>query len=184
LVKAIRAKASCSDESIREIITQLVDAVSILYSQAYLHRNRIIHRDIKPENILLKTGVVNQSYIIALADFGLACYTNTLSSVDNIAGTPMYMAPEIVQKMGYNHQADIWSIGVMLYLLLCQYKKEAEQMLHEMIKTGKIEYPSKYWDAIDPRAKNLCEMILRIDPAMRISAGEIKTHPWITVFDE
>jgi serine/threonine protein kinase len=116
-----------------------------------------------------------------MADFGLACYTNATSTVDNIAGTPMYMAPEIVQKLGYNHQADIWSIGVMLYLLLCQYEKEAEYMLHEMIKSGKVEYPTKYWATIDPRAKNLCEMILRFDPAMRISAGEIKSHPWLTV---
>ncbi|KAI8902650.1 kinase-like domain-containing protein [Globomyces pollinis-pini] len=174
LVKSIVKAGGCPDEVIRHIINQLIDAVT------YLHRNRIVHRDIKPENILLKSNSEPQSYSIKMADFGLACYTDAANQVENLAGTPMYMAPEIVANLGYNHTCDIWSIGVMLYLLLCNYTKRADNLLHEMIKAGKIEYPDELWLTIDPRAKNLCEMILRFDPAMRISAGEIKTHPWLT----
>ncbi|KAJ2999975.1 Serine/threonine-protein kinase 33 [Globomyces sp. JEL0801] len=128
----------------------------------------------EPENILLKSNSEPQSYSIKMADFGLACYTDAANQVENLA------APEIVANLGYNHTCDIWSIGVMLYLLLCNYTKRADNLLHEMIKAGKIEYPDELWLTIDPRAKNLCEMILRFDPAMRISAGEIKTHPWLT----
>ena len=166
------------DSQIREIITQLLTAVT------YLHRNRIVHRDIKPENILLKS---KNEIVIKMADFGLACFTDGIYQVDNIAGTPLYMAPEIVQKLGYNHSCDIWSIGIMLYLMLCKYQKNSEEMLHEMVCKGKIEYPDFLWKKIDPRganrinvAKQLTEMILRFDPAKRISAGEILVHPWIT----
>ena len=99
----------------------------------------------------------------------------------------MYMAPEVFQNVGYNHQCDIWSIGVMFYLLLCNYSRDAEQMLHDMIKSGKIDYPDRHWCHIDPggicvnEAKHLCELILKFDPAKRISAGEIMAHPWLRV---
>jgi serine/threonine protein kinase len=76
----------------------------------------------------------------------------------------------------------------MLYLLyehlitrLSNYTKESEQMLHEMIKVGKIEYPDKFFGNVDPKAQDLCERILRFDPAKRISAGEILQHPWLNV---
>jgi serine/threonine protein kinase len=94
---------------------------------------------------------VEGEYILKMADFGLACFVDSANQVDNIAGTPMYMAPEIIAKQWYNHQCDIWSIGVMLYLLLCQYDKEAEQNLREMIQVKQIEYPPKFWEKIDPR---------------------------------
>ncbi|KAJ3360590.1 Serine/threonine-protein kinase 33 [Kappamyces sp. JEL0680] len=174
VVQLVRQRGFCPDETIRVIINQLTDAV------AYLHRNRVIHRDIKPENILIKLGGTDKDLQIKMADFGLACYTDSIYQVDNIAGTPMYMAPEIVQKLGYNHSCDIWSIGVMFYLLLCNYNKGAEAELHDMIKNGEISYPASLWDAIDAKAKSLCELILRFDPAKRISAGEILSHPWIT----
>ncbi|KAJ3276777.1 Fibrocystin-L [Terramyces sp. JEL0728] len=165
LVQAIRKSSYCSDKTIRAIISQLTNA---------------------PENILLKYDIADHDYVIKLADFGLACYSDNSNGVDNIAGTPMYMgnkrinkAPEIIKHLGYNHTCDVWSIGVMLYLLLCQYEKEAERAVHDMISSGKIEYPEKYWGEIDSRAKNLCELTLKFDPAMRISAGEIANHPWL-----
>lgn len=126
-------------------------------SLAYLHRNRIIHRDIKPENILLKSKDKN-SIQIKIADFGLACHADGEHGISNMVGTPLYMAPEIIQKLGYNHSCDIWSIGIMLYLFLCGYDKKAEAVLHEMVQSGKIEYPVDLWQKIDVRgtqAQNL-----------------------------
>ena len=117
---------------------------------AYLHRNRIIHRDIKPENILLKTKE-KENIQIKIADFGLACYEDGAYGISNIAGTPLYMAPEIVQKLGYNHSCDIWSIGIMLYLFLCGYNKKAEASLRELVSAGKIEYPDELWKNVDIR---------------------------------
>jgi serine/threonine protein kinase len=61
------------------------------------------------------------------------------------------MAPEIVQKLGYNHSCDIWSIGIMLYLFLSGYNKKAEASLHELVSAGKIEYPDEFWQNVDIR---------------------------------
>jgi serine/threonine protein kinase len=131
---------------------QIILSFSHTNNLAYLHRNRIIHRDIKPENILLKS---KESIQIKIADFGLACYADVANGISNIAGTPLFMAPEIVQKLGYNHSCDIWSIGIMLYLFLCGYEKNAEATLHEMVKSGKIEYPVELWQNIDIRGIGL-----------------------------
>lgn len=69
----------------------------------------------------------------------------------------------------------------MFYLMLCNYSKEVEKIIGPMIHAGKIEYPEKFWISVDAGAKNLCELILQYDPAKRISAGEIQTHPWLHV---
>ena len=119
-----------------------------------MHRNRIIHRDIKPENILLKSKD-KRCIQIKIADFGLACYADGANGISNIAGTPLYMAPEIIQKLGYNHSCDIWSIGIMLYLFLCGYDKKAEAVLHDMVQSGKIEYPADLWQKNDVRGMQI-----------------------------
>ncbi|KAH6584050.1 hypothetical protein BASA50_003028 [Batrachochytrium salamandrivorans] len=172
LVQTIRKRGFCTEVEIRMIVVQLIDAVS------YLHKHGIVHRDIKPENILLKSIHPSDLYNIKVSDFGLACFADSMNRVENMAGTPMYMAPEIIYNLGYNHSCDIWSVGVMFYLLLSHYQKEVEALVHEMTKVGKIEYPERLWKEINPSAKNLCELILQLNPAKRISAAEILQHPW------
>ena len=68
--------------------------------------------------------------------------------MENVAGTPMYMAPEILKNLGYSSQCDIWSMGVMMYLLLCGYKKDVEFQLHKYITEGHIEYPDDLFQEI------------------------------------
>ncbi|XJO73722.1 hypothetical protein BDV3_004657 [Batrachochytrium dendrobatidis] len=172
LVQTVRKRGMCTEDETRMIFVQLIDAVS------YLHKHGVVHRDIKPENILLKSNHPSKLYNIKVADFGLACFADSMNRVENVAGTPMYMAPEIIHHLGYNHSCDIWSIGVMFYLLLSHYHKDAELLVQDMLKNGKIEYPDKLWGKINPSAKNLSELILRYDPAKRISAAEILRHPW------
>lgn len=90
-------------------------------------------------------------------------------------------APEIVQNLGYSAQCDIWSLGVMLYLLLCGYRPDAEKNLHQMIQSGQIEFPPQYFGEVSAGARNLCEATLKIDPAKRITAREMLMHPWLMV---
>ncbi|KAI8915689.1 kinase-like domain-containing protein [Gorgonomyces haynaldii] len=114
LVKTLRKRGVIKQLEIQTIIRQLIDAVT------YLHKHGIVHRDIKPENILLSSDSPLVPYDIKVSDFGLACFADSVNRVEHIAGTPMYMAPEVIHNLGYNHQCDIWSIGVMLYLLYLQ----------------------------------------------------------------
>jgi len=173
LVSKIREKSYCSEEDVRVIITRLADAV------AYLHEHGIVHRDLKPENILLSTEDPEDMYNIKVMDFGLATCKDSSTMIENICGTPFYMAPEVVDNLGYSQQCDIWSIGVMMYLLLVGYKKECEVELLQMISNRKIEFPDEYWKDISIGAKNLVENLLKFDPAQRITAKEILQHPWI-----
>jgi len=82
--------------------------------------------------------------------------------IENICGTPFYMAPEVVDNLGYSQQCDIWSIGVMMYLLLVGYKKECEGELLQMIANRKIEFPDEYWKDISIGAKKSCRKFIKI----------------------
>ncbi|TPX52684.1 hypothetical protein SeMB42_g01227 [Synchytrium endobioticum] len=174
LVSKIRTKRHCAEADVKLIVRRLADAI------AYLHEYGIVHRDLKPENILISLEDPTFEYNIKVSDFGLATYADACGTMDNVVGTPFYMAPEIVQNLGYTAQCDIWSIGVMTYLLLLGYPPEAEKILHDMIANGRIEYPERWWRGVSPGARNLCECMLKFDPASRITAREVLIHPWIT----
>jgi serine/threonine protein kinase len=105
-----------------------------------------------------------------------------MDRLERVAGTPLYMAPEVVNNTGYNHQCDIWSIGVLFYLLLLKTtgKERIEGSFLEMTKNGKIEYSEPEWEGIPMQAKQLCEIMLRFDPAKRGSAGELISHPGLS----
>lgn len=99
------------EKDIQLVIKRLSEVIG------YLHDHGIVHRDIKPENILLSTQDPEDPYNIKVSDFGLAAFTSGGKLMENICGTPLYMAPEVVAGLGYSHSCDIWSIGVMMGLL-------------------------------------------------------------------
>ncbi|KAJ3226455.1 Serine/threonine-protein kinase 33 [Chytriomyces hyalinus] len=173
LDETIRSSKKCSDQDVRIIVRRISDAVG------YLHAHGIVHRDIKPQNILLSTMDPLDPLNVKVSDFGLATWVDKCTMMDNVVGTPLYMAPEIIQNLPYSAQCDIWSIGVMTYLLLFGYQRDMERALQKMVAAGKIEYPQEYWKGIAPGARALCDSMLRSDPAKRISAREILMHPWI-----
>ncbi|KNE68374.1 CAMK protein kinase [Allomyces macrogynus ATCC 38327] len=174
LVKKVQLTNSIEEKDIKLVIKRLASVIG------YLHDHGIVHRDIKPENILLSTSDPNDPYNIKVSDFGLAAFTGGGKLMENVCGTPTYMAPEVVAGLGYSQQCDIWSIGIMCGLLLAKYTKKAEQELREMIVTGTINVHHAIWAHCSPSAKNLLEKMLQVDPAQRIAAKEIVYHPWIT----
>lgn len=107
----------------------------------YLHSNRIIHRDMKPQNVL-----VGSNGAVKLCDFGFAramsCNTMVLTS---IKGTPLYMAPELVQEQPYNHTVDLWSLGVILYELYVGqppfYTNSIYSLIHHIVKDP-VKFPT------------------------------------------
>jgi len=179
LEELLEKKSVLSEQESLCIFQQLADAVS------YIHQNDIIHRDLKLDNILLAEPVNDSKYNIKLTDFGLS-YTRGGSGSDymmnQVVGTPIYMAPEVITNYGYSQQCDIWSIGVILYKILsgdAPFLAATEEDLFELIKKGELKFPATKWSHISQSAKQLIECTMKVDPAHRLTSKEILHHPWI-----
>jgi calcium/calmodulin-dependent protein kinase I len=97
-------------------------------------------------------------------------------------GTPNYVAPEILYGVGYDSKVDCWSLGVILYVMLCGFPPfydEDEEALYKQIKSGSFEFPSPYWDSVSDVAKDLISKLLCINREKRLSAEEVLKHPWL-----
>jgi serine/threonine protein kinase len=152
---------------------------SLLKSVAYLHENDIVHRDIKPENILF---VSSQNDSIKLIDFGLSRrHKPNEAPMSNPVGTAYYMSPELL-KGNYSKSADIWSVGVVAYILLCGYPPfngDTDPVIFDTIENGQLDFPSRAWSSKSSMARDFIQCLLRRDPSMRFTAKEALLHPWI-----
>ncbi|NXR25557.1 STK36 kinase, partial [Cinclus mexicanus] len=177
LFQILEDDGSLPEDQVQTIAAQLISA---LY---YLHSHRILHRDMKPQNILLgKDGVVK------LCDFGFAramsIHTMVLTS---IKGTPLYMSPELVEERPYDHTADLWSVGCILYELFVGtppfYTNSIFQLVSLIIKD-----PVKWPVNMSPVFKSFLQGLLMKDPHQRLSWPELLSHPFIagrvTVIDD
>eukprot|EP00483_Globobulimina_turgida_P000805 UN00806 len=149
----------------------------------YLHCSGFVHRDLKPENIL-----ITNDGRIKITDFGLAhANFNVTLSCDSqlmktICGTPLYVAPEIIKGEAYNYKCDMWSMGVILYILLCgfhPFNSVVLPVLYRAIIKGDYGLTSKKWNTISKEGKDLVQCLLNVDPEKRYSAKQVKNHPWI-----
>lgn len=178
--KLLEQKKRFTEKETWTVINQLAHAV------AYLHDSDIVHRDLKLENILLSQPLGNELLNIKLTDFGLSFVRGGVGSdsmMQSVCGTPIYMAPEVIDDLGYSQQCDIWSIGVIMYTLLTgrpPFVAETEEKLYELIKKGEVDFSDPCWETCHESAKNLLLGMLKVDPAYRRTAKEILNHPWIT----
>lgn len=147
------------------------DLVSALH---YLHRNRILHRDIKPQNILLDTEGRAK-----LCDFGFARNLGLNTMVlTSIKGTPLYMAPELIEEKPYDHTADIWSLGCIIYELLVGVPPFSTSSLFQLIK--KIRYESVQWPShLSAVARDWLQGTLEKDCRRRLSWPDLHNHPFV-----
>ncbi|GMH09100.1 hypothetical protein Nepgr_010940 [Nepenthes gracilis] len=156
------------EEQVQAIAKQLVQALQ------YLHSNRIIHRDMKPQNILIGAGS-----IIKLCDFGFARAMSTNTVVlRSIKGTPLYMAPELVREQPYNHTADLWSLGVILYELFVGQPPFYTNSVYALIRHI-VKDPVKYPDNMSPEFKSFLKGLLNKDPQQRLSWPALLHHPFV-----
>jgi len=176
LFDAIVAKGSFTEKDAATVMHSLCNCL------AYLHEKKIVHRDLKPENILMKDEKQICSEI-KVADFGLARMISAKDMMKTACGTPGYVAPEVLQNKGYSSGAvDVWSAGVVLYILLCGfppfYEEELPALFDQILK-GRYDFPSPWWDNISPEAKDLVKRCLTVDPNKRITAQQVCDHKWI-----
>ncbi|EKX74157.1 protein kinase domain containing protein [Theileria equi strain WA] len=164
-----------SEQKASLIIKQVLSGVN------YLHKNGIVHRDLKPENLLLDAKE-SQEMQIKIVDFGLS--TKYVEGMREKMGTVYYIAPEVLKK-DYNEKCDLWSVGVILYILLCGYPPfggETDEEIISMVETGKFSFNSAEWNDVSSDAKDLINRLLTFDPKKRPSAEQALRHPFICKF--
>ena len=161
------------------------DAVGVtaklLSAIKYLHDIGIAHRDLKPENLLMTDETENAE--VKITDFGLSKVFDDHSTVmQTPCGTPGYIAPEVLQMAGYDKQCDLWSMGVIVYILLCGFPPfyaDNDAQLFEKIKRGEYEFLRPYWDPISAEAKNFIRKMLVVDPKKRYDCDAALEDPWL-----
>ncbi|QHO23927.1 Calcium-dependent protein kinase [Arachis hypogaea] len=145
------------------------------------HSLGVMHRDLKPENFLF----VNQheDALLKTIDFGLSVFFKPGDIFNDVVGSPYYVAPEVLRKR-YGPEADVWSAGVILYILLSgvpPFWAENEQGIFEQVLRGDLDFSSDPWPAISESAKDLVRKMLVRDPRRRMTAHQVLCHPWIQV---
>ncbi|KAE9395341.1 Pkinase-domain-containing protein [Gymnopus androsaceus JB14] len=158
---------------------------SILSGVAYLHEHDIVHRDLKPENILYRTSAEDSNIVIA--DFGIAKHLHTPEEqLHSLAGSIGYVAPEVLLNEGHGKKVDLWSIGIITYVLLCGYspfRSDEVKVLIRETTEAKIEFHDRYWKNVSIEAKNFIKRLLNPDPTKRPSAAEAFDEPWLTTHE-
>ncbi|XP_042180898.1 MAP kinase-activated protein kinase 2 isoform X1 [Oncorhynchus tshawytscha] len=150
----------------------------------FLHAINIAHRDVKPENLLYLSKRPNA--LLKLTDFGFAKETTTHNSLVTPCYTPYYVAPEVLGPEKYDKSCDMWSLGVIMYILLCGYPPfysnhglAISPGMKKRIRMGQYEFPNPEWSDVSEEAKQLIRTLLKTEPTQRMTITEFMNHPWI-----
>ncbi|XP_063202596.1 death-associated protein kinase 2 isoform X3 [Chroicocephalus ridibundus] len=173
-------KESLSEEEATRFIKQILDGVN------YLHSKKIAHFDLKPENIMLLDKNIPIPHI-KLIDFGLAHKIEEGVEFKNIFGTPEFVAPEIVNYEPLGLAADMWSIGVITYILLSgasPFLGETKQETLANITAVNYEFDEEFFSNTSDLAKDFIQKLLVKDTRKRLTIQEALSHPWITPVDK
>ncbi|TYJ06719.1 hypothetical protein E1A91_A12G254200v1 [Gossypium mustelinum] len=173
LFDRIIAKGHYSEREAANLCRQIVTVVHNCHSMG------VMHRDLKPENFLLLNK--DEDSPLKATDFGLSVFFKPADIFKDLVGSAYYVAPEVLRRR-YGHEADIWSAGVILYILLSgvpPFYGETEQSIFDSILRGNIDFASDPWPFVSSSAKDLVRKMLRHDPKDRLSAVEVLNHPWI-----
>ncbi|KAL0460963.1 UNVERIFIED_CONTAM: Calcium-dependent protein kinase [Sesamum latifolium] len=143
------------------------------------HRHGVMHRDLKPENFLFANK--KETSPLKAIDFGLSIFFKPGERFNEIVGSPYYMAPEVL-KRNYGPEIDVWSAGVILYILLCgvpPFWAETEQGVAQAIIRSVIDFKRDPWPRVSDNAKDLVKKMLDPDPNRRLTALQVLEHPWL-----
>lgn len=174
LFDRIVEKGSYTEKDASNLIRQILEAVD------FMHVQGVVHRDLKPENLLYYSP--DEESKIMISDFGLSKMEDS-GIMATACGTPGYVAPEVLAQKPYGKAVDVWSIGVIAYILLCGYPPfydESDANLFAQILKGEFEFDSPYWDDISDSAKDFIRHLICVDVEKRCTCKEALAHPWIS----
>ena len=152
----------------------------ILSAISYLHKKKIVHRDMKPENICFESKDENAD--VKIIDFGTSKKMQQNEILKTKLGTAYYIAPEVLSN-SYDSKCDIWSCGVIFYILMCGYppfNAKTDDEIFKKIQKGVFVFPDEEWKKVSPEAKKFVQRMLTLKPASRPTADELLKDPWFS----
>ncbi|KAK1289358.1 Calcium-dependent protein kinase 10 [Acorus calamus] len=173
LFDRIVARGHYSERAAAGIVRTIAEVVRMC------HGHGVMHRDLKPENFLFANPKENSP--LKVIDFGLSVFFQPGERFSEIVGSPYYMAPEVLRR-NYGPEIDIWSAGVILYILLCgvpPFWAETEQGVALAILKGVLDFSREPWPQVSESAKRLVRLMIEPDPKLRLTAQQVLEHPWI-----
>ncbi|KAI3702984.1 hypothetical protein L6452_28738 [Arctium lappa] len=183
LFEKMKSKGRFCEKIAARILSSIM---KVVYS---LHYMGVMHRDLKPENFLLaKRRILGfipcfADYTLLKAiDFGLSTFIDEGKPNQEKVGTAFYVAPEVLRRQGYGKQVDIWSAGVILYMLLTgvpPFYGEKEREIFDAILNADLDMENRPWPSISKNAKELVKKMLSVDPMNRPSAADVLKHEWL-----
>ncbi|KAL9360130.1 hypothetical protein Peur_048253 [Populus x canadensis] len=162
-----------TEEDAKAIIVQILCVV------AFCHLQGVVHRDLKPENFLFTSG--SEDADMKLIDFGLSDFFRPDERLNDIVGSAYYVAPEVLHR-SYSLEADIWSIGVITYILLCgsrPFWARTESGIFRAVLRSDPNFEDLPWPSVSPEAKDFVKRLLNKDYRKRMTAVQALTHPWL-----
>lgn len=163
-----------------QVMKQILTGLDVLHNTCH-----VLHRDIKPENLVYLNP--NNDAELKITDFGLAIFLNEQTKLPivettRITGTAPYLAPEIITNKTYSPASDVWSVGCLLYILLCGFAPFHGVNTVELfvnIKKGHVSFEGGNWMDVSADAKDLVCKLLEVDPKKRYGIANILKHPWM-----
>ena len=181
IINHIQTKQMYNEKEAALIFHQMISSIS------YLHSNNITHRDLKPENILYYNSGEEENNPIKIIDFGLSTFYDKIFNNQKMktkVGTAYYVAPEVLNG-NYNEKCDIWSAGVILYILLSgepPFNGPNDNVIYHKIKKMEFDFPNEKWNNISIEAIDLIRKCI-CPEEYRLSAKEVLNHPWFKIID-
>lgn len=176
-----RADSAFTEREAAGIIADICKAIF------HLHSMEIAHRDLKPENLLYSKK--SDEGVLKLTDFGFAKAITNLKSLQTPCYTPYYVAPEVLGPEKYDMSCDMWSLGVIMYILLCGYPPfysnhgmAISPGMKKRIRNGQYEFPAPEWSRVSQDAKDLIKGLLKTDPDERLNIKQVMQNKWIAQY--
>ncbi|EYU46253.1 hypothetical protein ABFS82_04G059600 [Erythranthe guttata] len=173
LFDRIVARGHYTERAAALVMRTIVEVVQVCHQQG------VMHRDLKPENFLFANK--KETSPLKAIDFGLSVFFKPGEQFNEIVGSPYYMAPEVL-KRNYGPEVDVWSAGVILYILLCgvpPFWAETEQGVAQAIIRSVIDFKRDPWPKVSDNAKDLVKKMLDPDPSRRLTARQVLEHSWL-----
>ncbi|KAK8710386.1 hypothetical protein V6N13_145711 [Hibiscus sabdariffa] len=167
-----------TEDDAKAVMIQILNVVS------FCHLQGVVHRDLKPENFLFTSKDENSQ--LKAIDFGLSDFVKPDERLNDIVGSAYYVAPEVLHR-SYSTEADVWSIGVIAYILLCgsrPFWSRTESGIFRAVLKADPSFDEAPWPSLSSEARDFVKRLLNKDPRKRLTAAQALSHPWIKNYDD